>query len=83
MLSRLKMDCEYFINTAPHHKHLWAGNVPDQIAEMKRLYNTIDEKPEWITMKDIELYEKQMHIIINEQEQSMVNECEINLNMNR
>ena len=61
MLARLKSDCDYFLNsnkTAP--SRLWAGNVEDQIAEMKKIYDSLDEKPDWITMEDIERYEKEM-----------------------
>lgn len=63
LLSRLQEDCNYFLgNGNRHEKHLWAGNVQDHIAKMKELYNCFPEeiKPEWITMKDIEDYEKQM-----------------------
>lgn len=61
MLSRLKGDCEYFLNHGNRcEKHLWAGNVAEQIAEMKGLWESLDEKPEWMTMKDIEEYEAKM-----------------------
>ena len=61
LLSRLKSDCDYFLgNGNRYEKHLWAGNVDDQIAKMKELYNKLPEKPEWLTMEDIENYEKEM-----------------------
>jgi hypothetical protein len=63
LLSRLKSDCEYFLgNGNRNEKDLWAGNVKDQISEMKRIWNILpkDEKPEWLSMEDIENYEKQM-----------------------
>ena len=61
LLSRLKMDCEYFLNYGHRNpKHLWAGSVDDQIMKMKDIYHKLDEKPEWISMDDIEEYEKQM-----------------------
>ncbi|MGF0347632.1 LPD11 domain-containing protein [Rhodococcus sp. IEGM1300] len=59
MLSRLKMDCEYFLgNGGRNEKHLWADSVDEQIQEMKRLWNGFSEedKPEWLTMQDIEDY---------------------------
>ena len=43
-----------------HEKHLWAGNVKNQIAKMWELYNAVLEKPNWLTAQDIERYEKQM-----------------------
>jgi hypothetical protein len=60
MLDRLRQDCEYFLNNQRSEKALWTGNVKDQIAKMKELYNQIKEKPEWLTMQDIEDYEKKM-----------------------
>lgn len=61
LLDRLRTDCEYFLGNGNRNvKHLWAGNVEDQIAKMKELYNTLPEKPDWITMEDIENYEKEM-----------------------
>jgi hypothetical protein len=61
MLDRLRMDCEYFLNYGRRHeKVLWAGNVKDQITEMKRLYNLLPEKPEWLALSQIEKYAKDM-----------------------
>lgn len=61
LLGRLQMDCNYYLgNGGRHPKHLWAGNEEDQIAEMKKLWNGLKEKPEWLTMEDILEFEKQM-----------------------
>ena len=61
MLSRLQSDCEYFLNWGQRReKHLWAGNCKDQITEMKRLYELLPEKPEWLTLEQIEEYETKM-----------------------
>ena len=60
LLGRLKSDCEYFTKTSPHLKHLWAGNIKDQIAKMKELWQILKIKPEWITMNQIEEYEQKM-----------------------
>ena len=63
MLGRLRSDNDYYLgNGNRHEKHLWAGNVKDQIAEMKRLYNQLPKhlKPEWLSMTDINNYEKKM-----------------------
>lgn len=61
LLSRLKQDCDYFLKNGNRaEKHLWAGNVDDQIAKMKELYNKLPKKPEWLSMEDIENYEKEM-----------------------
>ena len=65
LLSRLQMDCEYFIKTSSHVKHLWAGNVKDQIFKMKQIWLrfAMDAKPEWLSYSQIEKYEKQMNQI--------------------
>ena len=60
LLARLQMDCEYFIKTSPSIKHLWAGNVKDQIAIMKELWECLKVKPEWLTLDEIHQYEQQM-----------------------
>ena len=63
LLGRLQMDCDYYLGYGNRYeKHLWAGNVKDQIEKMKELYNSFadDEKPEWLTYDDILNYEKEM-----------------------
>jgi hypothetical protein len=61
LLDRLRSDCEYFLgNGNRNEKHLWAGSVDAQINEMKKIWNSLKEKPEWITMDDINNYEKKM-----------------------
>lgn len=62
LLSRLKMDCEYFLGFGNRSEHvLWSGTVEDHIADMKALWNDIKTgKPEWLTYEDILKYEKEM-----------------------
>lgn len=63
LLSRLQHDCKYFLGYGNRRESvLWAGNVADQIAKMKELWQVFpdDLKPEWCTMQDIEKYEKLM-----------------------
>lgn len=61
LLDRLKQDCEYFLgNGNGNEKQLWAGSIDDQINEMRKIWNNLDEKPEWLTMDDIDKYEKKM-----------------------
>lgn len=63
LLDRLKQDCEYFLgNGNGNADTLWAKDIDEQIAKMKELYNSFadDEKPEWITIEDINNYEKKM-----------------------
>lgn len=63
LLDRLRDDCEYFLNYGNGYEpNLWAGDIDSQISKMKKLYNSFadDEKPEWITIEDINNYEKKM-----------------------
>ena len=63
MLGRLKSDCEYFLgNGNGYEGHLWAQSVEEQIKEMRGRWNsfTEDEKPEWLTMDQIDEYEQKM-----------------------
>lgn len=60
ILDRMKQDCEYFLNAGNRHeKYLWAGNAREQIVYMKALYDsfTATDKPEWLSMEQIEGYE--------------------------
>ncbi|CRH93737.1 Uncharacterised protein [Chlamydia trachomatis] len=41
-------------------KHLWAGTIERQIDKMRELYNGLPEKPEWLSLSDINQYEKKM-----------------------
>ena len=61
LLGRLKADCDYFLGTGGRaEKHLWAGNVREQIAKMRELYGALPEKPEWLTPEDIDRYAQRM-----------------------
>ena len=63
LLSRLQRDCEYYLGYGNRQdKHLWAGNVEDQIDTMITLYESFDndKKPEWITIEEIEKYREEM-----------------------
>ena len=61
LLGRLKADCDYFLDTGGRaEKHLWAGNVREQIAKMRELYGALPEKPEWLTPEDIDRYAQRM-----------------------
>ena len=61
LLDRLRTDCEYFLGEGQRaEKHLWAGNVREQILKMRELYNALPDKPEWLTEADIDSYAKRM-----------------------
>jgi Large polyvalent protein-associated domain 11 len=62
MLGRLHNDVVQFFAedsfSYQKEENLWALNKEDQIEEMKKIHNQIDEKPEWLTMEEIEAYEE-------------------------
>lgn len=61
MLDRMKMDCNYHLgNGQLYGTHLWAGNEKDQIEYMKRIWNSLPEKPEWLSLSQIEDFERKM-----------------------
>lgn len=61
LLDRLRSDCDYFLGNGNRaEKHLWAGNCEAQIAKMREIYNSLEEKPEWLSEEDIDNYEKEM-----------------------
>lgn len=63
LLGRLVQDCKYYLGNGNRFEgDLWAGSVDKQIAKMKELWDKFPEdmKPEWLSMEDIENYEKEM-----------------------
>lgn len=61
MLGRLQSDCEYFLGNAKgSEKVLYYDSVEEHISEMKKLWNELDVKPEWLSMEDINEYEEKM-----------------------
>ena len=61
LLDRLRADCDYFLGAGGRsEKHLWAGSVYAQIKKMRELYDTLPEKPEWLTAEAIDRYAAQM-----------------------
>ena len=65
LLSRMQTDCKYFVDGHAAEKHLWSGNVKDQIRNMRLLFNSFKDKPEWITIQEINQYEKDMLSSLN------------------
>lgn len=63
LLDRMKQDCKYYLGNGNRlKKYLWANDEKEHIENMKALWNSFpdEEKPEWLTMKQIETYEKEM-----------------------
>lgn len=68
LLDRLKSDCDYYLGACVDfgmdmtaaQKNLWAGNIEAQVAKMRELYDKLPEKPDWLTVQDIDRYEHDM-----------------------
>ena len=63
LLSRLKMDCDYYLGYGNLSKnHLWAEDEKGQIETMKMLWKSFpdEDKPEWLTWEEILEYEEKM-----------------------
>jgi hypothetical protein len=57
----MQSDCEFFLGFGDRNpKYLHQLNVSDQIREMKRLWNSLPDKPEWLSLEDINAYETKM-----------------------
>jgi len=71
LLSRMQSDCEYYLgNGGRADKHLFMGNVPDQITLMNALWDSFTEKPEWLSKEQIDEYAEKMGSKVNESDDS-------------
>lgn len=61
LLSRCKQDCLYYLGHGNrHNKHLFYWDVKKHINKMRELYNILNEKPEWLTLEQINQFERDM-----------------------
>ena len=61
LLDRLKQDCNYFLGYGNRHEgSLWAGNTKDHVAVMQALWDSLPEKPEWLTKEQLADYASKM-----------------------
>lgn len=63
LLDRMRQDCKYYLGYGNRNtKCLWAEDEAEHIENMKALWNSFPEdgKPEWLSMEDIESFEKEM-----------------------
>jgi len=66
LLGRLQSDCEYFLgNGNGNEEQLHQLTVDAQISKMKELWNRLQEKPEWLSMEEIEDYEIAMRKMLD------------------
>ena len=63
MLDRLKSDCEYYLCYGCRNaKSLWAKDEQEQIDKMREIYDSLQIKPEWLTMEQIDEYAARMGV---------------------
>ena len=61
MLSRLQSDVNYFLGNGNRHEpNLWTHNKEEHIELMYKLWDSLPEKPEWLTREQLDEYAKQM-----------------------
>lgn len=59
MLYRMMSDCDYYLKEGKKNKKfLWSKDEYKHIECMKAIYDFLEEKPEWIEIKDILFYER-------------------------
>lgn len=61
LLGRLQQDCDYYLGAGNRcKKHLWAQDEAAQVEKMRELYNQLPEKPQWLSLEQIEQYATRM-----------------------
>ena len=71
LLDRLRQDCLYYLGNGNRNEtRLWTGNPKEQIKLMKDLYNSFEDKPQWISIEEINDLENKM---INDDIQEKLN----------
>lgn len=63
LLSRMQSDCGYYLENGNRlAKYLWANDEKAHIAYMRYIWEFLPEKPEWLTMEEINDYAKKMGV---------------------
>ena len=78
MLGRLKQDCEYFLGYgAGNEDALYYKNVAAHCDAMEKLWNSFSEadKPEWLSMEDINEYRHVMTKALEDKEKNNLTAC--------
>lgn len=61
LLGRMRSDCDYFLgNGNGYEGHLWGGSVEKICDEMERIWDSLEEKPEWLSFEQIKKYRVKM-----------------------
>lgn len=63
LLGRLENDVKYYLGFGNQHpKHLWGTTTEKHIAYMKLIYDNLSQKPEWLSLEQIEKYAEEMGV---------------------
>ena len=63
LLDRLENDVKYYLGFGNRHpKHLWGTTTEKHIAYMKLIYDNLSQKPEWLSLEQIEKYAEEMGV---------------------
>lgn len=66
LLGRLKRDCKVYLSDTHNHRQnlccLWAGSPQAQIDKMREIWNSLPEKPTWLTLEQINEYATKMGV---------------------
>lgn len=61
MLDRMRSDCDYYLGFGNRSiKYLWGKSVETHIEAMRQIWNKLEEKPVWLSMEQIDEYERKM-----------------------
>ena len=61
LLGRLRSDANYFLGNGNRYEPgLWAGSVEEHLSLMNKLWDSLPEKPEWLTREQLNAYAEQM-----------------------
>jgi hypothetical protein len=63
LLSRMKSDCDYYLGNGHRAaKYLWGLDESEHIIAMYMIYDSFEkeQKPEWLTVEQLNNYEKQL-----------------------
>ncbi len=64
LLSRLKSDCDFYLDGHYDQGWMWSGCIEDQLIAMRTLYNELcmlGAEPSWLSVREINFYEQRLY----------------------
>lgn len=62
LLGLLRDDCESCLRNGARYDTLWAGGPQKQVEKMLEIYDSLEDKPDWISRDDILDYAERMGV---------------------